>query len=72
MKIYRILRAWFLLITFQKAKEAKKRFSICVTCDKFKTGKTLGVYSCGVCGCPIIAKVRDLKDGCPHPDGGKW
>lgn len=72
MKILRIIRAWFLVLTFQKSNEAKRRFAICAKCDKITQGKLINTRSCGVCGCPLVAKVKDLQDSCPHPNGAKW
>lgn len=42
-------------------KIAINRLKICIECDKLNRKNN----RCGVCGCPISAKVRSLKSSCP-------
>lgn len=39
--------------------EAKRRMTICVSCEKFRKNKT-----CSACGCFMGAKVRSLSSRC--------
>jgi hypothetical protein len=62
----RILLAWWFWITNRNDEIARKRLSVCAGCDKRKW------FVCGVCGCVLQAKARDLTETCPHPKGDKW
>lgn len=43
--------------------KAENRLKICSTCPQRKGD------SCGVCGCPLIAKCRSMESNCPI---GRW
>lgn len=66
MKIFRILLAWWYVISQQNNELSRKRLPVCAMCDKRKG------FVCGVCLCPLIAKSRLEDEECPHPDGDKW
>lgn len=68
MKLYRIVRAYLRVILFRLSDEEKVREDICWSCPKLDNDKIYG-YHCGVCGCPLFAKIRDVDEGCPL---GKW
>lgn len=46
----------------EEKKEIKDRLTICYNCSNRKK------FFCGVCGCPLLAKVRSVN-GCPK---NKW
>lgn len=66
MLIFRIIRAYWRFLSLSDIDLANERLAICNKCDKRK-GNT-----CGVCGCPLFAKVHDYPLKCPHPEGAKW
>jgi hypothetical protein len=66
MKIFRILLAWWYVLISRNNEVSRKRLVICSHCDKRKR------FTCGVCGCPLIAKSRLEDEPCEHPNGDKW
>lgn len=57
MKIFRIILAWWYLITNKNNALAKERLEKCAKC-KFRVW-----FVCSECGCPLQAKARSI-----HPD----
>lgn len=65
---------------------ATERAKVCGACDeiierpllKFVPGLSdeknpdIKHAACGICNCILSAKVRQLLESCPHPDGNKW
>ena len=67
-----IISGWFnyaldeLGLLNEKTKQlAESRLKICETCEHRKSNR------CGICGCFIIAKVRDPNSVCPN-NPPKW
>ena len=58
-------------------KIAEERFKICVTCpDLDSRGSKCLVPGtgpcCGICGCSLGLKLRDLSSGCGNEDHPRW
>ena len=68
-KIKEIATGWSNVIIKDEEIEAlaKERDDICSQCPIRIT--QLGIYVCGDCGCPLIAKQRSPESQCPR---GKW
>jgi uncharacterized CHY-type Zn-finger protein len=70
--------------TNQNERMAKKRYDICLKCDRIQSLPIVDIsgidimgvlkppHICGICKCILRAKTRDESEECPHPDGSKW
>jgi len=59
---------WWNVITNNQTEEARKRYEICMQCDKKKKiGKNN--YICSICGCVLKAKAASPEEKC---DLNKW
>lgn len=63
-KIKAFFTGWILAITFSDNREAKRKRSICRTCEHRKG------FRCGLCGCPL--KPLSLANEPKLCDAGKW
>lgn len=59
MKVFNIIKGWFIFLFGKRTKQASDRILICLDC-KFRKG-----YFCGVCGCEIHAKASLKDEHCP-------
>jgi hypothetical protein len=60
--IGRVIIGWWNVITKNETSEAKRRYEICMQCDKkIKIG---GEWVCSQCGCFLRAKSRSPKEKC--------
>lgn len=68
-KVMQISKAWknMLILTDANQLRADERKAICNTCS-FKV-EQLGMEVCGVCHCPLMAKIFDDINSCPK---GIW
>lgn len=76
-KIKNILNGWQNFIEKSEVSEdlAEKRADICASCPELKEGKLLNLikddlleiqgHYCGLCFCPLSAKLRSEKENCP-------
>ena len=65
--IKRVIIGWWNVITKNETAEAKRRYEICMNCDK-KT-KIGNQWVCSSCGCFLRAKSRSPEEKC---DYNKW
>jgi len=65
MKINNIINGWKNVIIKDEDIEelAKTRIQVCNNCPNKM--KQLGLDVCGLCHCPLMAKVRSLDEVCP-------
>lgn len=61
--LFRIIRAWWYLITGENRGLMQSRLKICQTCEFRKW------IICGDCTCELHAKGSDPEEKCPQ---GKW
>ena len=52
----------------EAAKRAAPRLVVCANCEKLVKGSIFAA-KCGKCGCPVEAKARARRNGCPL---NKW
>lgn len=64
-KLEKIIEGWKNVIfpSLEVKKIAIERANICSSCEYNK------LEICSKCGCPLVAKIRSLKDNCPI---NKW
>jgi len=70
MKIKNVIDGWKHVLVEDKAIEemAAKRLQICSECPN-KTRLMDIVDVCGLCHCPLLAKIRSIDENCPL---SKW
>lgn len=80
-KIQNILSGWQSFISKSEVSEdlAEQRAKACVSCVELKEGRLLNLikddlveiqgHYCGLCFCPLSAKLRSINENCPK---GLW
>ncbi len=73
-KLMEIASSWIAAVnpTEEQKELAEKRLSVCYDCEYKRHNKLTGLHYCGVCGCPLAAKIFSPlpgKKACPKE---KW
>lgn len=75
-QMYNIFNGWYNLLTDNESELALKRAKICFKCEfktdnsiieKFVNDEIIEIKGtiCGVCKCPLSAKIRSVNEKCP-------